>query len=165
MRSGDYYFRELVPMPPLREVRRTSRCRELRERRKGQFFFGVRWGGAVFRRCEDHAQIFARPASRPGDARRRPGAPRKHPKLPISGAHGVVASHPLSMREALGSIPSVSMHSRGQKSRFRAKHSQKQAPWGWILQFPSFAAQAARKARGRRAEGLAAETKARAKER
>jgi hypothetical protein len=31
----------------------------------------------------------------------------------------------------------VSMHFRGQKSRFRAKHSQKQALWGWILQFPS----------------------------
>ena len=26
-----------------------------------------------------------------------------------AGAHGVVVSHPLSMREALGSIPSVSM--------------------------------------------------------
>ena len=28
-----------------------------------------------------------------------------------SGAHGVVVSHPLRMRKALGSIPSVSMHS------------------------------------------------------
>ena len=29
--------------------------------------------------------------------------------LPPPRAHGVVVSHPLSMREALGSIPSVSM--------------------------------------------------------
>ena len=29
--------------------------------------------------------------------------------LHLSWAHGVVASHPLSMQEALGSIPSVSM--------------------------------------------------------
>ncbi len=27
----------------------------------------------------------------------------------VNGAHGVVVSHPLSMREALGSIPSVSI--------------------------------------------------------
>ena len=30
--------------------------------------------------------------------------------LLYSGAHGVVVSHPLRMRKALGSIPSVSMH-------------------------------------------------------
>ena len=30
-------------------------------------------------------------------------------KIIISRAHGVVVSHPLSMREALGSIPSVSI--------------------------------------------------------
>ena len=29
--------------------------------------------------------------------------------LGVHGAHGVVVSHPLSMREALGSIPSVSI--------------------------------------------------------
>ena len=33
----------------------------------------------------------------------------------ISWAHGVVVSHPLSMREALGSIPSVSMPNAGEE--------------------------------------------------
>ena len=38
-----------------------------------------------------------------------PAPPGKCSKLPGKRAHGVVVSHPLSMREALGSIPSVSM--------------------------------------------------------
>jgi len=33
-------------------------------------------------------------------------------------AHGVVVSHPLSMREALGSIPSVSIHASGNSIGF-----------------------------------------------
>ena len=41
-------------------------------------------------------------------------------------AHGVVVSHPLSMREALGSIPSVSIfsspHRRHPKRRLNARH-------------------------------------------
>ena len=36
-------------------------------------------------------------------------APGKMDVPYVNGAHGVVVSHPLSMREALGSIPSVSM--------------------------------------------------------
>ena len=36
-------------------------------------------------------------------------APGKMDVPYVNGAHGVVVSHPLSMREALGSIPSVSI--------------------------------------------------------
>ena len=36
-------------------------------------------------------------------------APGKMDVPCVNGAHGVVVSHPLSMREALGSIPSVSI--------------------------------------------------------
>ena len=38
------------------------------------------------------------------------GSQTKTPDVPyVNGAHGVVVSHPLSMQEALGSIPSVSI--------------------------------------------------------
>jgi hypothetical protein len=57
-------------------------------------------------------------------------------KLTANGAHGVVVSHPLSMREALGSIPSVSMTFVPQKNGFRAKHSQKDRLWDLFLTFP-----------------------------
>ena len=113
--SADYYSPELAPMFPLREVRRAVRCRKLRRRRKGQnLLFGALSKGAVFRRNENYVEIFA-PGEPPG--RRPPAArrARKHPKLPRNGAHGVVVSRPLSMREALGSTPSVSTARVGRK--------------------------------------------------
>ena len=68
-----------------------------------------------------------------------PGRSRRE-RRNIAGkrAHGVVVSHPLSMREALGSIPSVSMTFALRKLGFRAKHSQKGGRWDRFPQFPLF---------------------------
>ena len=53
-----------------------------------------------------------------GGARRRDGAERRKEQCcapSLQGAHGVVASHPLRMRKALGSNPSVSICAGGQE--------------------------------------------------
>ena len=61
--------------------------------------------------------------------RPRPGSQREDPKPTPQGLHSLAVSHPLSMREALGSIPSVSMCFWGPKIRFRTKHSGKEGRW------------------------------------
>ena len=49
----------------------------------------------------------------------------------VNGAHGVVVSHPLSMREALGSIPSVSILGLSEKCNFSFEQNV------FFVQFPA----------------------------
>ena len=80
------------------------------------------------------------PARPPPATRRASGRvpAMEDPKPPHKRAHGVVASHPLRMRKALDSIPSVSMHFAGPKNEFPREAFAKNKPSSSICKVPSF---------------------------
>ena len=91
-------------------------------------------GGTPPRRCLAGAAP-GRLGRRRARAAPGPRYPRKRPKLTHNGAHGVVVSHPLSMREALDSIPSVSLSFGGRNFVFARSVRRKKA-FGLEFQVP-----------------------------